>query len=210
MESLRWRKLAGGRGTVVIPAEVKVIGYTNIEFFSRMHGQKERFRSLLLLLFLFGWLVFNWIDTVRHLVEYYNPLPAGDYWRVVEDLSAFKNFDLSPLWRQHNEHRIVFPEVIFAIDMLCFEGRQLLPAILNFCFHFTTWLVLARVAWQERSVPPLTRIIAILLAGIAMGWSLNSFVTGLPFLLQWTLLQLAVILALVCSLALRVQIIRFG
>lgn len=40
-------------------------------------------------------------------------------------------------------------------------------------------------------------MLGVALAGIVMGWPLNAFVLGSPFLLQWTMLQLAAVLALV-------------
>lgn len=153
-------------------------------------------KGLVALLFLFVWLILNWIGTIHKVVQYYSPLPAGDYWRVVEDLQGFKDFDLSVFWRQHNEHRIVFPEMIFAIDMLCLGGRQVLPTILNVSLYFGVWMIVAGATLQERSVSLPIRIWAAVLAGIVMGWPLNSFVLGTPFLLQWTLVQSTAVLGL--------------
>ncbi len=143
------------------------------------------------------WFCFNWYETVSHIVHYYTPLPVFDYWRVVEDLPRFANLDLSDLWRQHNEHRIVFPEVIFALDQVCFEGRQMLPLVVSFLCYAATWFLLARTFWLQHDLPRPVRIEGVLFTGIIMGWPLSAFVLGTPFLLQWTLLQLVVVLALV-------------
>ncbi len=153
-------------------------------------------KSAAALLFFVAWFAFNWFSTAHKILQYYNPLPVWDYWRVVEDLQGFKSFDLSVFWRQHNEHRIVFPEIIFAIDMLWLGGRQALPTVLNACCYFGIWMILAGAALKQRSVSRFSRILAVVLAGIVMGWPLNAFVLGSPFLLQWTLVQLAAVLGL--------------
>ncbi len=135
------------------------------------------------------WLAFNWFEAVRQILHYYNPLPAWDYWRVPDFLNAYRAFDLRVLWRQHNEHRIVFPEIVFALDMLWLHGREILPLALSFLCYFGVWAVLAWTLFSERSLT------AILLAGIVMGWEGSAVVLASAFLLQWTLMQLAVVLS---------------
>ena len=141
-------------------------------------------------------MLFNWFDTARHLVAYYNPLPVSDYWRVVEDLPAIRHLDLRFLWHQHNEHRIVFPEIVFAADMLLFQGREVLPAALNAVFYLILSLLVTRVLWKQKHASREVRLAAIGLFGILTGWPVCTFVVGVPFLLLWSMLELAIVLAL--------------
>jgi hypothetical protein len=106
------------------------------------------------LFLLTAWLVFNWFGTATKVLRYYNPLPVWDYWRVVEDLRGIQSFQWSVLWRQHNAHRIVFPEIVFAIDMLCLQGRQILPTVLNGGCYFGVFVVFATVGLKEGLVIP--------------------------------------------------------
>ncbi|MFL6447470.1 MAG: hypothetical protein ACJ746_07245 [Bryobacteraceae bacterium] len=159
---------------------------------------RREFFDLAAFLILFGWLGFNWFSTVTHVLRYYNPLPVSDYWRVIEDLPAFEAGNFSWLWRQHNEHRIMFPEIIFALDQLFFAGRQILPMVVSFCCYVASVALLGRVFWRDNDTGVPARLQTIMLAGIIAGWPLSTFVLGTPFLLNWTLLQLAVVLGLVC------------
>ncbi len=163
-----------------------------------MNADSERLRVSIRAIFFFlllVWLVFNWFEAVRQILDYYNPLPTWDYWRVPEFLNAYKAFDVRILWKQHNEHRIVFPEIVFALDMLLLHGREILPLAVSFLCYFGVWVVLAWTLFSERALAPAVRNTAILLAGIIMGWKGSAFVLASPFLLQWTLMQLAVVLS---------------
>jgi hypothetical protein len=159
--------------------------------------------GLAFLLLLGGWAVYSWFLTIERIVRYYNPLPIWDYWNVVQHLPQYRAFDLRVLWIQHNEHRIVFPEIIFALDMLVLHGRQVLPLEISFICYFSTWLIMS---WTILSAPSLSRTIrfaAILLAGIIIGWQGCVLALGIPFLLNWTLTQFASVLALAFLFALK-------
>lgn len=155
-----------------------------------------------------GWCGFNWFSTVSHINRYYNPLPVSDYWRVIEDLPAMEAGSWTWLWRQHNEHRIVFPELVFAADELLFSGKQILPLITSFLCYLSTVVVLGFTFWRSVDAPAQLKIRAVLAGGVIAGWPLSAFVLGTPFLLQWTLLQFAAVLGLVTvpSTALRLAV----
>ncbi|HTU45472.1 MAG TPA: hypothetical protein VMF91_10445 [Bryobacteraceae bacterium] len=150
----------------------------------------------LLLLVLCGWLAFTWYQTIHRVVRYYTPLPTFDYWRTAASLRSYQAFDLRILWHQHNEHRIVFPEIVFAADYLLLHGRQVLPLAISFLCYVGSWLVLAWTFARHGSVSKPVRTIGIVLAGIIIGWQGSAVVLADAFLLQWTLLQLAVLLSL--------------
>ncbi|MBV9155572.1 MAG: hypothetical protein JO097_04875, partial [Acidobacteriaceae bacterium] len=153
--------------------------------------------ALLLVTFaLFAWLVLNWFGTVERILHCYTALPVWDYWRVALYLPRYKAMDLGVLWAQHNEHRIIFPELIFALDMLAFHGRQILTLAVSFLCYFSTWLVLSWTLFSDRHFSPAVRNVAVLLSGIEMGWKGSVPVLGTPFLLQWTLVELCVFLSL--------------
>ncbi len=151
----------------------------------------------MLFVLLFGWFCFNWCSTVAHVLRYYNPLPVSDYWRVVEDLPAMENGGLGWLWRQHNEHRITFPEIVFALDQQFLAGRQVLPLFVSFFCYVGSVVLLGRAFWREINGSAAAKAAALLLGGAIAGWPLSTFVLGTSFLLQWTLVQFAVVLALV-------------
>ncbi len=142
--------------------------------------------------FLFIWLISNWVHTIRAMVHTYNPLPVWDYWRVVQYFDRYKAFDFSVLWIQHNEHRIVFPEIVFATDMLLFHGRQILPLVISLLCYFLVWIVLLAAFRSDKALPALVSSTGILLSGVVIGWQGCVVVVGSAFLLQWTMLQLAV------------------
>lgn len=150
----------------------------------------------LLLFALSAWLAFTWFETLQRTMRYYTPLPVWDYWRTAAFLPLYQAFDFGVLWRQHNDHRIVFPELVFAADYLLLHGRQLLPLSISFLCYLGNWIVLGWAFGSDDSVARPVRSIGILLAGIIIGWQGSAAVLADTFLLQWTLLQFAVLLSL--------------
>lgn len=149
-----------------------------------------------LLFFLVAWMVFNWLETVQRILHCYTAAPTGDYWRVALYAPRYRAMDMSVFWTQHNEHRILFPEIVFALDMLALHGRHILPLAVSFVCYFSSWLVLAWTLFSDRKFSPTVRNCAILLAGVVVGWKGSASVLADPFLLQWTLMSFCVLLSL--------------
>lgn len=142
------------------------------------------------------WLALTWYTTIRRIVACYMPLPFMDYWRVVVDYQQIQVHNFRVLWVQHNEHRIVFPELVFLLDMFVWHGREFLSLAVSFLCYFSIWLVIAWTVSTDTSLPRCHRALAILLAGIVIGYKGSASALAIPFLLQWTLTQLASILSL--------------
>jgi hypothetical protein len=153
--------------------------------------------SGLLLGVLLCWFAVEACITIRRIIDGYTPLPVMDYWRVVEDYPNFVHFDLRSLWRPHNEHRIVFPELVFALDALVAHGLQIVPLAISVLLYFGTWAMLAWLVFRDRSSLRQARSLAVALSAVAVVWSGTATVLAQPFLLQWTLLDFAVVLALI-------------
>jgi hypothetical protein len=155
----------------------------HIESITRFHLQPA---ILILLLY---WLFRNGFHTVQRIVDYYTPLPTWDYWRIVLNLNEYRSFHLGILWTQHNEHRIVFPELFFAADMLLLHGRLILPLIVSFLCYLATFLMLSSPIYLDRYLTKFERFTAIALAGVLVFWEGCANVLASPFLLQWTMMQ---------------------
>jgi hypothetical protein len=160
-----------------------------------LSGKRAFFLHLVLIL-LSAWLVFNWYETVRRIIDCYLPLPFMDYWRVVLDYPHWQAHDFRFLWIQHNEHRIVFPEIVFLLDMSVWHGREYLPLAVSFLCYFSIWIVIVWTIAADSNLSRFHRALAILLAGVAIGWKGSASSLTFPFLLQWTLTQLPAILSL--------------
>jgi hypothetical protein len=169
---------------------------------ARIAAHSPCIRQIVLLL-LAAWAAYSWFLTVERMVRYYNPLPIWDYWNVVQHLAQYRAFDFRVLWAQHNEHRIVFPEILFAVDMLLMHGRQVLPLAISFICYFSTWLLMSWPIFSDRGLSRTPRYSAVLLAGVVIGWQGSVMAFGIPFLLNWTLTQFAAVLALALVAALR-------
>jgi len=118
--------------------------------------------------------------------------------------------DWTWLWRQHNEHRIIFPELVFAADELWFSGNQVLPLIASFTCYLATVVLLGCTFWRGVKAPGQAKLRALLLGGVIAGWPLTAFVLGTPFLLQWTLLQCAVISGLLAASSPRLPLLAIS
>lgn len=155
-----------------------------------------------ILLTLAGWMLFNLYQTVGLIVGDYSALPITDYWRIPQYWSNWHSSHLATLWVQHNEHRIVFPEIVFATDALFFHGRMYLPIAVSGLCYLGIWAVLVWTAYATPFRSPL-REISLLIAGIVIAWQGCSSTIASPFQLQFTLFQFAtaVAFALLAKLA---------
>ncbi len=143
-----------------------------------------------------AWLAYTAYQTFRYIGAYYMPMPQGDYWRVAQFLKAYQTFQWDVLWKQHNEHRIVFPEIVFAIDMLREHGRMVLPTVCSIFCYLLTWGILCFVVVRDRETAVFDRCCGVLVAGIVAFYHGSAFSLAQPFLLEWPMMQLGVALAL--------------
>lgn len=104
--------------------------------------------------------------------------------------------NLSFLWRQHNEHRIVVPELVFWADMVWLNGRLVLPSLLNVLVYVATVAFSSIAIWRSGRRSRSSRCLAVTCFLGLCGWPLCTLVIGVPFLLQWTIVEFA----LVCGL----------
>lgn len=95
------------------------------------------------------WIVASTMAVIR---AGYNPLPAWDEW---DRWSTYLTDHYSLFWffRQHTEHRLAVPKVLFAIDHLVFSARNWFLLVCTFCLQALTavmlWRLSARVCRQE-------------------------------------------------------------
>lgn len=158
----------------------------------------ERYgREVLIVLFtvLAIWVLLSWTAVVQRVIRYYTPFPSWDYWRVIYDANFHKSFGFQIFLKPHNEHRIIFPEIIYQLDLLL-RGRLILPIVCSFLFYAMTWVVLAYVIGRDGTISPGWRIFMVLLAGVILSWQGSAVVIADPFLLQWTLSNLCVAVAI--------------
>ncbi len=160
----------------------------------------SRYRVQILTIFfacLALWLAWTWTLVAQRVMRYYCPFPTWDYWRVPYDLYFSKIQGLQVFLRPHNEHRIIFPEIVFLLDLL-FHGRLILPIIVSFFCYLATAATLACVFCLDVSLPLSVRAFGAFLAAIILGWQGSAVVIADPFLLQWTLSSLCAVLSIVC------------
>jgi len=142
------------------------------------------------------WSFANWWHTARDVSHFYIDFPVWDYFATIEHYARYKAGDLTVFWTQHNEHRIVFPELIFAADLLWFRGQIVLPLVLSFSFYFGIWLTIVYALSCDSEIAVIPRYSAALLAAILLAWTGAAHPLASPILLQWTLSQFAAIVAL--------------
>lgn len=142
------------------------------------------------------WAIASWWHAGREVARFYVDFPVWDYFSAIEHYARYKAGDWSVLWIQHNEHRIVFPEIVFALDLLALHGQIVLPTVLSFCFYFGVLLVMVWAFWEDREVTAIPRYAAVFLAAILLAWKGCATALGIPFLMQWTMNQFFTVLAL--------------
>ncbi len=148
------------------------------------------------MILLLSWAAWTWFSTLARIPGLYVEIPTEDYWRVVQNLTRIQSLDFRFLWRQHNEHRIVFPDLVFALDVLVAHGRRILPIITSVLCYLGSWLILARLVSREFGIPVTTRSAMICLAAVLIGWKGCTLVLANPFLLQWTMVEIVALASL--------------
>lgn len=141
------------------------------------------------------WAIFNAIRAIHYVIGFYTPIPVRDYWSVVERLDEYRAFHIAVLWKQHNDHRIVLPETVFAMDMLTAHGLMILPLIVSSISYFAAWIVLAGAALSEKCIPAPNRLLAVTMASVVAAFESVTLVLAAPFLLQWTFVQLFAVIS---------------
>ena len=142
------------------------------------------------------WMLVYTVELGKRIVDSYIRLPMYDYWEIVPHLDGYRQFPPAILWQQHYEHRIVFPEAVFAMDWLFFKGREVLPLLLGALLDLAVWGIFG-LAFSRRPQgldPP--SWCALFLCGIVMFWPGMAVVLATPFLLQFVLFQFVVIVSL--------------
>jgi hypothetical protein len=142
-------------------------------------------------------LLYTLLYTARAIRLDYTPVPMWDSWRSVQFVAQLLHFDLRHFWVQHNEHRIVFPEMVYALDYIFFKGGQLLPIWSNIACQVAQLALLWWLLWQMQDLPLPFRL--TLGFGCSLLMTSAMQVQGIlgTFELQWYLSQLAAALAFV-------------
>ncbi|MFC3080441.1 hypothetical protein ACFODL_20265 [Phenylobacterium terrae] len=104
------------------------------------------------------------LNSIRAVAGAYSPTPFFDQWGVVFDYASIDSVGdfLAVLFRQSNEHRILFPRLIFFTDLYVFRGGNVLNLASTFAVQAASLALLARLAWDADR-----KAASLILAGLA-------------------------------------------
>jgi hypothetical protein len=126
----------------------------------------------------------------------YADIPAWDAWRCVEDLDRLDRMDLSALWRQHNEHRVIGVELLYWLDFSLLGGHQFLVIGCEVVCQLAQLVLLWWLLQKMPEIPPAFRLAFAAACGIMMTTAIHVQAVVIPFLVQWYLTHLLAMLAL--------------
>jgi hypothetical protein len=135
------------------------------------------------------WFCLFAISLATTIVHSYNRLPETDYWETVPHIARYSQFPSSVWWEQHYEHRVTFPEAVFAFDWLFLKGREILPLALICLLDLATLGILASIVFESRERRTAAGWSALFLAGVVFCWPGVAFVLAFPFSLQFVMSQ---------------------
>ena len=127
--------------------------------------------------------ILNWTTTFRELHRYYTNMWIWDQWDYLSHFDAYRQFDLGVLWIQHNEHREIGTELTYWLDILLFQGRQIVPEISGIVAYIAALLVVVICAFNCSGSWRLA--CAGLLATAIAGYKLCVDSLNTPFLTSW-------------------------
>jgi hypothetical protein len=124
------------------------------------------------------------------------PIPEWDYWETVAQIPRFEAFDPSVLWEQRYEHRAVFAEMVYGADYLFFQGRQILPSVLNVVLYAAALALFALTMWRAAGVSRYAAFAAVCLVAVILAFPGVTYSLSLPILVHFFMAQLGVVAAL--------------
>jgi hypothetical protein len=130
----------------------------------------------------------NAATTARELWRFYTNLPVWDAMDYLTRFAQYRSFNLSALWMQHNEHRILGTDLLFATDMLLFHGRQLLPLFAGIALYGSVILLFTGCAFYGAKDKWTVGCSALLAAAIAV-YKVCAISLANPFLCCWPQLE---------------------
>jgi hypothetical protein len=109
------------------------------------------------------------VSTVDMVIQTWSALPFGDQWdMLIDDASR-----LTPGWfyAQHNEHRLVFPKLIFAIDRFGFAETNKFNLFCNLALPFSLalFIVYAATRYADQTLSE-----KLWIAGVVFGFLFSA------------------------------------
>lgn len=96
------------------------------------------------------WIVATTLAVIR---SGYVPLPAWDEWDLWSSYLT-QHYSLRGFLQQHNEHRLLVPGLLFALDHLAFHAREWFLLLCSFCLQslsaFIVWRLFVRTSPHDR------------------------------------------------------------
>jgi hypothetical protein len=140
--------------------------------------------------------IYSSVYTVHALRLDYADIPTWDAWRCVHDLDQLCQFDLTPLWRQHNEHRVIGVQLLYWLDLSRLGGHQYLLIGCETVCQLAQLLLWWWLLTQITAIPRSFRLALAAACGILMTTAFHVQAMVIPFLAQWYLTQALVLFAL--------------
>jgi hypothetical protein len=161
----------------------------------KSNSQSAPYLRYIYLLVLLPCLIYTVFYTARAIRLDYTVVPFWDTWRNVQYVDQLLRFDLPHFWVPHNEHRIVFPEMVYALDYIFFRGQQFLPIVCNILCQLVQLAVLWWLLQRMQDMPLAVRL--ALFAGCSLFMTTAMQVQGIlgTFELQWYLSEMAAVLS---------------
>ncbi len=119
------------------------------------------------------------MSTIATVIRTHTALPKWDQWHEIFWLQKYYTgqWHVSDLWRQHNEHRILFPRIFLLTDWFLFRGTSafvLFSMLLLQGAH--AWIFIGEVSqWRDVSREIRLTTMAILVALFFSGAHLDNF-----------------------------------
>ena len=134
------------------------------------------------------------VSDIAFILRHYTRYPFGDQWIW---LAHFAEGGLSrALLSQYNEHRLVFPGILYWIDLRFFDGRNAFLICASVTINIACIVVLALPFLRDRGLPRQVRVVFFGFVGILMLWYIQGPNFFYPFSLCLALANLGILSSL--------------
>jgi len=109
---------------------------------------------------------------ILFILRHYPTFPFGDHWIWLARL--YERGPLGAIWSQYNEHRLVFPGVLFFLDHRYFGSVNGLLIIASMLFQAGCAILLILPLWRQAEIPKPVRCVFAGFVIIAMFWFIQA------------------------------------
>ena len=163
-------------------------------------SRRQNVAGLIIPIALGALFLLNLAGSLAVVMHCYADFPVHDMWRMIIDYSSYTAGKFSIFLSPHGDHRILFPELLYAIDALVFHAQQYFLIAMAYLLQFGAAFIIWRAFHSAGRPAKAVSISAAFLISAVLFYRGIGITFVWPILIGW---QLQILCSLLAIYALR-------